>query len=71
MARSTYVYTVHIGLGLVGGYTVKHEMLTAIGRWIAKDGNPDLLKVHRMRDGLFEFGGSVDVTADILNELEC
>lgn len=56
MARSTYVYTVHhdltTGSVLVGAFTVKHEMVTAVQRWIdACGGQPDMLRILRNADG--------------------
>ncbi len=45
MARSTYVYIVMDDGVPVVGFTVKHEMVSWLGR------NPGIYKIHRLSDG--------------------
>lgn len=63
MARSTYIYTVHYLGTLMGAYTVKHEMITEVGRRLRElnempPGAPVIVTRHR--DGYAT--GQQDVT---------
>lgn len=58
MARSTCVYTVHHSLpltgttALLGAFTVKHEMVTAVSRWIRENGGDvSRIRIFRNADG--------------------
>jgi hypothetical protein len=58
MARSTYVYTVHHSLPfgnsvMMGTFTVKHEMVSAVEQWLRQDktNDPAKLIIKRSPDG--------------------
>lgn len=55
MARSTYVYTVVHDYGhsflLLGSFTVKHEMVSAVRRWLDHGHPLPKLRILRAHDG--------------------
>lgn len=69
MARSTYVYTAHheLSLGgfvLLGAFTVKHELVTQVQRWIKEGGDIRKLKIMRNADGRLHLPD--DITAQFV-----
>jgi hypothetical protein len=56
MARSSYIYVVYTlgrvgGSSIVGTFTVKHEMITRIRRWVDSGASIVELRVLRFPDG--------------------
>jgi hypothetical protein len=65
MARSTYIWTVFKGSHLIGTFTVKHEMIT----WLGKRTDFYGVRVYRMPDGNPYNSKPVDKTAEILAQV--
>lgn len=58
MARSTYIYLVNDGWGVVAAFTVKHELIT----WLRTNPSPEH-HVKRMSDGAHTAGyTTLDIT---------
>ena len=69
MARSTYVYVVswqEYGTHyLLGAFTVKHEMLSAVQAWVDRGGNLTGLQIERALDGDH---GMINEPVDVTNQ---